>query len=90
MGDFNATPNEKPILYLKSKLDDALAISKKPLYGPVGTFNGFKNKPTTRKIDYFFTSNLKVLSYTHIDDRQDNKNYISDHFPVLITISIKK
>ncbi|MCF6180866.1 endonuclease/exonuclease/phosphatase family protein [Lutibacter sp.] len=90
MGDFNATPNKKPILYLKTQLDDALAISKKPLYGPIGTFNGFNKKPTVRKIDYFFTSNLKVLSYIHIDDRLNNNNYISDHFPVLIIVSNKE
>lgn len=87
MGDFNATPEEKPIQILKAGLTDALDISGKPLYGPAGTFNGFTEEVMVKRIDYFFTGNLDVLSYTHIDDRLDNNNHISDHLPVMITIN---
>ena len=86
MGDFNSSPKEIPIATIKSKLKDALEISNNPLYGPIGTFNGFKNQEISQRIDYIFTQNISVLSYTHIDDRLNNNRYISDHLPILITI----
>jgi len=88
MGDFNATPDEEPIQILKTQLSDALEISEKPLYGPAGTFNGFDDRVMLRRIDYFFTNNLKVLSYTHIDDRLDTNKHISDHLPVMMTVKL--
>lgn len=87
MGDLNATPNSRPIQILKTKLNDVLEISLKSLYGPIGTFNGFdKDVKIDKRIDYFFTSKLKILSYAHIDDRLDDNKYISDHLPIFITI----
>jgi endonuclease/exonuclease/phosphatase family metal-dependent hydrolase len=86
MGDFNATAADKPIQILTAKLSDAAKISEKPLYGPPGTSNGFRNDEIVRRIDYFFTENMKVLSYAHIDDRRDNNHHISDHLPVLMII----
>jgi endonuclease/exonuclease/phosphatase family metal-dependent hydrolase len=88
MGDFNATPEEKPIQILTSELSDGAAISKKPLYGPPGTSNGFRDGKIVRRIDYLFTRNIKVLSYAHIDDRRDNNLHVSDHQPVLMEIEI--
>ena len=89
MGDFNATPDEGPIQILKTQLNDALEISEEPLYGPPGTFNGFDDRIISRRIDYFFTDNLHVLSYTHIDDRLNTNRHISDHLPVLIIVKTK-
>jgi len=86
MGDFNVTPEQKPIALLKSNLAYALEISEKPLYGPNGTYNGFKNQTIDERLDYFFVKGLKVLSYVHIDDRLNNNRPISDHLPVLINI----
>ena len=86
MGDLNAAPNEKPVRIFSSKLDDALKISRTPLRGPRGTFNGFSNDPVERKIDYFFTKGLKVQTYAHLNARLPNGNYLSDHLPVMITI----
>ena len=88
MGDFNATPDDSPIQILTSKLSDGAAISKKPLYGPPGTSNGFRDGEIVRRIDYLFTSNVKVLSYAHIDDRRDNNLHVSDHQPVLMEIDM--
>jgi endonuclease/exonuclease/phosphatase family metal-dependent hydrolase len=88
MGDLNAEPGEKPIEILKSGLTDALEISGKPFYGPVGTFNGFTERVMDRRIDYIFTQHLDVLSYVHIDDRLDDNRHISDHLPVMITINL--
>lgn len=86
MGDLNVVPEDQPINVFKSKLKDAKEISEKPFYGPVGTFNGFEDIVMDRRIDYFFTNNLKVLSYIHIDDRLNDNKFISDHLPVLISV----
>ncbi len=86
MGDFNATVEQKPIQIIKTTLSDALKISEKPFYGPPGTSNGFRMDEIVRRIDYLFTRNVKVLSYSHIDDRRDNNLHISDHLPVLMVI----
>jgi len=86
MGDFNMTPNQQPITILNTELDDASKISKTTLIGPTGTFNGFSLDEVTRKIDYFFTKNLTVLSYTHINDLLDNSKHISDHLPIIIEL----
>ncbi len=86
MGDLNVTPDEQAIQLLKTQLDEALEISKNPLYGPPGTSNGFKNKPILKKIDYVFTKKFEVLSYQHIDDKLDSNKHISDHLPVMVVI----
>ncbi len=87
MGDLNLTPDTEPIQFLKKHLTDAMGISKKPFYGPKGTFNGFdQDRIMENRIDYIFVNNIEVLSYTHIDDRMANNMHISDHLPVLMTI----
>lgn len=87
MGDLNLTPETEAIQFLKKYMTDAKDISKKPFYGPIGTFNGFnQDKIMEDRIDYFFVMNVNVLSYTHIDDRMANNKHISDHLPVMITI----
>ncbi len=91
MGDLNSTPSSGPIQKLKTELNDVIEISSKPLYGPIGTFNGFdKEAIIDKRIDYFFTSGLKILSVAHIDDRLDDNKHISDHLPIHIKISINK
>ena len=87
MGDFNSIPNSSPVKEIKTELSDALQISLEKLQGPRGTFNGFnEDLPIEKRIDYIFTNKLKVLSYTHINDRLDNNRHISDHLPVMIKI----
>ena len=87
MGDFNSAPNSPPIAKLKTLLFDGADISLKKLKGPIGTYNGFKiDMPIEKRIDYIFFKDLKILSYTHIDDRLNNGRHISDHLPVMIEI----
>ena len=90
MGDLNVTPDEKVIEIIKTNLTDGLEITKNPLSGPTGTFNGFSEDVPERRIDYIFTDQLKVLTYDHIDARLSNNKHISDHFPVLITTVLSK
>ncbi len=87
MGDFNAIPNSPPVEEILTELSDALQLSTEKLHGPGGTFNGFnEDLPIEKRIDYIFTKNLKVLSYTHVNDRLENNRHISDHLPVMIKI----
>jgi len=87
MGDFNSIPNSPSVKEIITELSDALQISLEKLQGPRGTFNGFnEDLPIEQRIDYIFTNKLKVLSYTHINDRLDNNRHISDHLPVMIKI----
>ena len=90
MGDFNLSPDEKPIHRIQKKMDDGQLISKTPLQGPKGTFNGFDiNDPMIKRIDYIFTKGLIIQSYLHINERLATGKHISDHLPVLISISDK-
>ena len=89
MGDLNVMPHEHAIQLLKEDLDEGLEISKKPLYGPPGTLNGFRDGPILRKIDYIFTKHMDVLSYRHIDERLDSNKHISDHLPVMVELKPK-
>lgn len=88
MGDFNVLPTDPPIMAVKEQLDDAQLISEQPFYGPPGTFNGFRDEPMDRRIDYIFTQQLPVHSYIHIDDRLDSNRHISDHLPVLAELEL--
>ena len=88
MGDLNLTPDEAPIMYLSKQLHDGREVSKKPPYGPLGTFSGFDwNAVLDKRIDYIFVDGFKVESYTHIDDRMENNKHISDHLPVIAMLS---
>ncbi|MDB4292743.1 endonuclease/exonuclease/phosphatase family protein [Maribacter sp.] len=87
MGDFNLMPEEKPIRLIQKKMDDGQHISKAPMQGPKGTFNGFDtNDPMERRIDYIFTKGFAVESYDHIDQRLSSGKHISDHLPVLVSL----
>ncbi len=89
-GDFNLTPDQKPIEMLKEYLNDSRDATQEPPYGPVGTFNGFNlDSDLDRRIDYIFVSgNVKVLKYAALSDIKD-KRFPSDHLPVFAKIQLK-
>ncbi len=89
MGDFNATPDEEPIKILSAAFHDGLSISKTPLQGPAGTFNGFENKNSDHRIDYVFVQGFSVVRYAHLDAMRPDGGFISDHFPVLATVALQ-
>ena len=87
MGDLNSTLISDPITILRKELDYGFEISENKFYGPLGTFNGFKNNLEIKnRIDYIFTNKIKIISYRHIDDKRLNNLCVSDHLPVLIEI----
>lgn len=91
MGDLNCVPDSNPILALNEVVNDALTLSESELKGPIGTFSGFdKNAPLDKRIDYIFTTNFKVKSYSHIDSKIKNGNWPSDHLPVVVKLILSK
>ncbi|MCL5244907.1 endonuclease/exonuclease/phosphatase family protein [Cellulophaga sp. 20_2_10] len=90
MGDFNVTPITTTITTIKNYLEDSYSATAEKPYGPKGTFNGFTDMVLKDRIDYIFVKNLDVLSVLIIDDRLDNNKHVSDHLPVLTTLTIKK
>ena len=89
MGDFNAEPNDPPIILLKQYLSDSRDSSRIPPAGPPGTFSGFAVEGSvTRRIDYLFTAKdgrIDVLSHEVLEDA-DKSRYPSDHLPVSVQI----
>jgi len=94
MGDFNTGPGTAPIEVFSSFLLDSYIVSETPPVGPVTTFNGFNVIPNgyreaDGRIDYVFVSDeFRVNSYSAIDDLR-NECYVSDHFPILVDITIE-
>ncbi|MBU2945945.1 endonuclease/exonuclease/phosphatase family protein [Zobellia uliginosa] len=86
-GDFNLSPETKPIQFLKKEMIDAQKASTTPFYGPTGTFSGFDHsRVLDHRIDYIFVEGLRVEAYIHIDDRMENNKHISDHLPIMATL----
>ncbi len=86
IGDLNCLPSEKPIQILKQKFTDA--ATSEVVFGPSATFNAFDlEKAPTDRIDYIFTRNLQINSFSTLDIRRANNLYISDHFPIVIQVS---
>ena len=92
MGDFNSQPEENRILELKKIMNDSREFCLEKPFGPIGTFNNFQyNEPVTKRIDYIFlskNSGFTIQKYAVFSDAK-NLRFPSDHFPVLIEISIQ-
>ena len=88
-GDFNLTPEQAPVKVISKELKDAFSISKKPPYGPSGTFNNFEfNSPLKDRIDYVFVSDqIEVKKYGVLSDSKDQR-YPSDHLPVFVNLEM--
>ncbi|MBB6333363.1 endonuclease/exonuclease/phosphatase family metal-dependent hydrolase [Chryseobacterium sediminis] len=88
-GDFNLTDDSEPIKILSQNMKDTFYHSETKHYGPVGTFTGFNvNEVPKDRIDYIFTQGFKIKSHRHINDRRENLLYPSDHFPVIVNLSL--
>ncbi|AKK73040.1 endonuclease/exonuclease/phosphatase [Chryseobacterium sp. P1-3] len=88
-GDFNLTDDTEPIKILSREMKDTFYHSEKKHYGPVGTFTAFNvNEVPKERIDYIFTKGFTIKSHRHINDRRENLLYPSDHFPVIVTLSL--
>jgi len=91
MGDFNTIPNSISYNNVVKLLKDSYLITKNSPYGPEGTSSGFSvcQDDKLNRIDYIFVSNdIEVIFYANLTDSY-NKNYYSDHLPVIVKINIK-
>lgn len=84
LGDFNSTPDTEQIGTMRAALRDAVPLSETPVYGPAGTFNGFRfDAPALDRIDYVFLGpGWRVLRLGVLTDSLRGR-YPSDHFPVV-------
>jgi endonuclease/exonuclease/phosphatase family metal-dependent hydrolase len=91
MGDFNVT-DENPAYetIAASALQDSMEKSATPSIGPKGTFNAFKWELLPENIiDHIFISDhFKVHRHGILTDNY-GKKYPSDHFPVMVEVSLK-
>ena len=94
-GDFNAMPNDQPILVITDKMNadhltDTKEITAEPHYGPTGTFNAFKSKEQSdQPIDYIFVNkNILVLQHATLSQSWEGR-FSSDHFPVYTVLRLK-
>ena len=90
MGDFNAEVSSQTIqTVLKSPLVDSFDQAVVKL-GQEGTFNGFDYQSIpTRRIDYLFVSQDFMVRKYGVDSRVIDGRYLSDHFPVIIDLTLK-
>ena len=94
-GDFNMLPYSTAYSILTGPnesvpaLKDTYFVSEKKPQGPNYTFNGFSDKPGSGRVDYIFVKNgLRVLNHSTLAEK-DEEIFISDHWPVVATISLK-
>ena len=86
MGDLNSTPKEKPIRILEKEMSNSTEVSATIESDFSYTYNGFSDEDEMKRIDYIFIKGMDVLSYIVIEDRRENGNFISDHFPIVIRV----
>ena len=83
-GDFNLTPEKKPIKRLQTLFQDILADLNIGDH-KYGTFNGFKKQvDSPQRIDYIFQNGFKVLKSEHLWIKTPKGLWASDHHPVYL------
>jgi len=87
-GDFNAKPDDEPIMVIMNKsnplhLIDTKEISQQAHFGPTGTFNGFQSKEINdQPIDYIFLKGKFIVLQHATLSQTWHGRFSSDHFPV--------
>ena len=84
-GDFNLTPETKPIKIFKNNFNDVMESSDfENTYN--GTYTGFNvNKNPTRRIDYIFEKDFQVKKAKHLLIKTSKGLWASDHHPVFLS-----
>jgi len=92
-GDFNFNPadeNYSRFATGQRPRQDSYTLVATP-QGTVGTANGFKlDGEYTNRIDYIWVTDFTVESYQVLNDKLPNGHWPSDHFPVLVKLSLHK
>lgn len=90
MGDFNLIPTDPNYNLLTENLNDSRVKAHNISEDHNGTFNGFELKGEfERRIDYIFVSNNFRVDHYATYDLRINGRHMSDHFPVIVNLSIK-
>lgn len=84
-GDFNSTTDDTIFTPLLSMMQSAQSTSLST--DCEGTFNGFKNKNTSKIIDYIFYRDATAKEYRTIK-KEYGVPYISDHYPIICRFTI--
>lgn len=92
-GDFNFTPTDEAYSRFaigQRPRQDSYTAAAMP-EGTVGTANAFKLDGTyTNRIDYVWVTDFTVDYYRVINDKLPNGHFPSDHFPVMVKLSLKQ
>ncbi len=94
-GDFNMLPTSTGYSILTGPnenvplIKDSYIISENRPYGPDYTFNGFSDDPGSGRIDYIFVRNGMSVSEQRTIIKKEKGIYVSDHWPVTASVSIK-
>ncbi len=88
-GDFNAYPDSETYRTAQSLLRDSNTISLTPHTGPANTFHNWGKGKATRPIDFIFVSDEFQVQSHRTDDRLVDGKYASDHFPVVVTLTLR-
>jgi endonuclease/exonuclease/phosphatase family metal-dependent hydrolase len=91
MGDFNVTKDNTAYKTIEaSNLHDSTDRSKTPSIGPKGTFNAFQwDLLPENVIDHIFVTEHFTIHRHGILTDNYGKKYPSDHFPVMVEVSLE-
>lgn len=91
MGDFNASPQDEPIkVFLSANWKQARIASPALHLGPVGTFNGFKEKESENEIDHiFFNDQFEIVKSATLSNTWGGL-FASDHHGVYANLRFKE
>lgn len=91
MGDFNAGPDSRPLMFLRGTGNDARVsmIDGNLIYEKeIGrTYHGFRGKISGRPIDYILTSGGMEVIGTYINRQRYLNRFPSDHYPVVRVVN---
>lgn len=94
-GDLNMLPESEGYSVLTGPFEsvpllwDSYEISKKTPEGPVYTFNDFRDRPGEGRIDFILIRDgMKALEHRTVI-RKEKGVFISDHWPVIATVSFQ-
>lgn len=84
-GDFNQIPTSSTIEYLSSEFRSVYE-DKKNIHL---TYHAFTDETEGEPIDYIFYNSLVQMDSFKVIHHQKEKEYLSDHYPILATFEIK-
>lgn len=87
-GDHNSTETRVPFYALyDAYLDDSRKVAAE-VSGQTGTCNVWSGKSLSR-LDYVWVRGARVLSYATVENKYDRDFYPSDHFPLVVKVSLE-